>query len=269
MRGTESFPSPKAVKSRITPAHAGNSLCSPTRGPSSGDHPRTCGEQSLRKTKSCQITGSPPHMRGTGREGTEMALGNRITPAHAGNSLFASFLLSRIRDHPRTCGEQLGIFDVPGRRSGSPPHMRGTVNELHIENPAERITPAHAGNSPDEHCRISLCEDHPRTCGEQAADPVNTRCHTGSPPHMRGTASVRMNDSNISRITPAHAGNSFFLYHYIKFSKDHPRTCGEQLPDLLQKIAWRGSPPHMRGTDYSDENIQSVQGITPAHAGNR
>ena len=91
----------------------------------------------------------------------------------------------------------------------------------------------------------------------------------GSPPHMRGTVAAVSFRAALSRITPAHAGNSFSAQFFVPGDQDHPRTCGEQrsFPVVADVVA--GSPPHMRGTVSQSDARQRRSGITPAHAGNR
>ncbi len=52
------------------------------------DHPRTRGEKALPWIMTVMTLGSPPHTRGKVGKGTEMIGDDRITPAHAGKSLY-------------------------------------------------------------------------------------------------------------------------------------------------------------------------------------
>ena len=72
---------------------------------------------------------------------------NRITPAHAGNTLYTLELVREMRDHPRTCGEYHCPKPNPRLKLGSPPHMRGIQADLCGERIDVGITPAHAGNT--------------------------------------------------------------------------------------------------------------------------
>ena len=65
------------------------------------------------------------------------------------------------------CGEKSA-----SRRSalgwiGSPPHVRGKVDERSHENVEVRITPACAGKSLFLSIRTIFDQDHPRMCGEK------------------------------------------------------------------------------------------------------
>ena len=147
MRGTAVMCACIISKHRITPAHAGNSrlrLGSPSSGK---DHPRTCGEQCFTRAAVPCARGSPPHMRGTVPPCSVQTGPPGITPAHAGNSDRHRHRCCILKDHPRTCGEQKEILCPSTCTAGSPPHMRGTVQDIVSNGNAVRITPAHAGNS--------------------------------------------------------------------------------------------------------------------------
>ena len=68
-------------------------------------------------------------------------------------------------------------------------------------------------------------------------------------------------------ITPAYAGKSCKFLCKCFYIQDHPRLCGEKSPlkDVLQ--VGLGSPPPMRGKDYSSISFSSLPRITPAYAG--
>ena len=53
-----------------------------------------------------------------------------ITPAYAGKSSFFCPSGSTSKDHPRICGEKVGVCYRRQRLLGSPPHMRGKVRLL-------------------------------------------------------------------------------------------------------------------------------------------
>ena len=70
-----------------------------------------------------------------------------ITPAHAGKSDSHTEQLTSAKDHPRTCGEKSQPRFQSKSLKGSPPHMRGKVDDKIILQKEDRITPAHAGKS--------------------------------------------------------------------------------------------------------------------------
>ena len=131
----------------ITPAHAGKSDRWHRWRSSHGDHPRACGEKTLRFKKVAPGTGSPPRMRGKARIERVNKGHIGITPAHAGKSAQRRNLAKRVQDHPRACGEKWGPPSTGCTRRGSPPRMRGKANKIHCRGGTIGITPAHAGKS--------------------------------------------------------------------------------------------------------------------------
>jgi len=65
------------------------------------------------------------------------------------------------------CGEQLGWTAAQKKIRGSPPRVRGTVDEDVAARTQDRITPACAGNSAVSDSPRWTWPDHPRVCGEQ------------------------------------------------------------------------------------------------------
>ena len=105
-------------------------------------------------------------MRGTLCCRIAVLLYNRITPAHAGNTLNHFSYYAAKWDHPRTCGEHDVAADDRAKELGSPPHMRGTPGDKIYRALEPGITPAHAGNTEKKDAVPEQCQDHPRTCGE-------------------------------------------------------------------------------------------------------
>ena len=147
MRGKVSDSNPVTHKVRITPAHAGKRVCPHLRPLLLRDHPRTCGEKRGGRGQASNPRGSPPHMRGKARQNHIIGYRAGITPAHAGKRKACVPLMSRDRDHPRTCGEKPAQSLVPQVGAG--------------------ITPAHAGKRACTSGTIPMYRDHPRTCGEK------------------------------------------------------------------------------------------------------
>ena len=69
------------------------------------------------------------------------------------------------------------------------------------------------------------------------------------------------------RITPAPAGKTNGSQSFTSATRDHPRTCGENLFSFMENGETLGSPPHLRGKRF-DFNLSAYDhGITPAPAG--
>ena len=89
----------------ITPAHAGKTLPRRDFLRTLGDHPRACGENTI-KSEVVRVTwGSPPRMRGKLLRNRDDVDIERITPAHAGKTEEYSSRHRIRKDHPRACGE--------------------------------------------------------------------------------------------------------------------------------------------------------------------
>ena len=125
MRGKEFTLVDSFVECRITPAYAGKSMELSSYGQGDWDHPRLCGEKSLRSAGRTSQAGSPPPMRGKEAPDLYRQQGKGITPAYAGKSQRLSPTASSHEDHPRLCGEKIQAREAAGLPAGSPPPMRG------------------------------------------------------------------------------------------------------------------------------------------------
>ena len=131
------------------------------------------------------------------------------------------------------------------------------------------ITPACAG----KRCAVPrlrfAVRDYPRVCGEKAILYTREAALTGSPPRMRGKAFHRFWHHRGQGITPAYAGKRPTQRHGRRYSRDHPRVCGEKNGICRAKVPHLGSPPRMRGKAPLRAWIGCAPGITPAYAGKR
>ena len=105
MRGILWEPVKVWAQTRISPAHAGNTLGQFLPDLDDGDQPRTCGEYHIDDLEREYDLGSAPHMRGIPARGCGSRRTSRISPAHAGNTPTAVSGEWSGRDQPRTCGE--------------------------------------------------------------------------------------------------------------------------------------------------------------------
>ena len=215
--------------------------------PTSGDHPRVCGEQCTTQRAVDSVKGSPPRVRGTVIIALRRSTRKRITPACAGNRKYFYFGMLPGEDHPRVCGEQAWALSRKFPPKGSPPRVRGTDGHARGDGYGLRITPACAGNRATKRRPLPLRQDHPRVCGEQVCPSGPCGPLMGSPPRVRGTGPVGGGGKGGRRITPACAGNSPAEKKGRK-PKDHPRVCGEQPMAGTRGRQKQGSPPRVRGT---------------------
>ena len=76
-----------------------------------------------------------------------------------------------------------------------------------------------------------------------------------------------MQESDVTRITPAYAGKSRRRLFRGERCEDHPRLCGEKIVARYCSNRYLGSPPPMRGKAVQCGAFASCSGITPAYAG--
>ena len=153
---------------------------------------------------------------------------HRITPAGAGKSLAGRGMTARSRDHPRGCGEKGSINYIWGLVRGSPPRVRGKVEQIFLDWDHRGITPAGAGKSSLIGNLLPGSGDHPRGCGEKAQKGAAAATQLGSPPRVRGKDSRTAGQDPHGGITPAGAGKSPGTARQGRPHRDHPRGCGEK-----------------------------------------
>ena len=192
----------------VSPAYAGKRRTIPRRRSAAPDHPRVCGEKLYPICSSIDLWGSPPRMRGKDTtEAISRALSG-ITPAYAGKSVLFATRIAPKKDHPRVCGEKCGLYLADFLQEGSPPRMRGKVDDVRRGQTHPGITPAYAGKSVAHTCPLQAFWDHPRVCGEKVEYGTLVFCSKGSPPRMRGKVICVCGIWLKWRITPAYAGKS-------------------------------------------------------------
>ena len=208
-------------------------------------------------------------MRGKGADHlrSEVCLG--ITPACAGKSLLARTSSACPWDHPRVCGDKRQRLVPQTARKGSPPRMRGKVNQHVHDELRLGITPACAGKRRQPVHRATPRQDHPRVCGEKKQPLSCLPDGRGSPPRMRGKANSDGSTNTFLGITPAYAGKSLLSEVKLMYQWDHPRVCGEKVVPDGFCYGVPGSPPRMRGKARHGPQALSKLGITPAYAGKR
>ena len=106
--------------------------------------------------------------------------------------------------------------------------MGGTGTRDCIDDLAQGIIPACAGNSFRKLSVVLLRRDHPRVCGEQLPLSYALLSFKGSSPRVRGTDKADIKYRTILGIIPACAGNSNASLIKKYQRRDHPRVCGEQ-----------------------------------------
>ena len=166
MRGAQMDLSGGEQQVGLTPAYAGST---PPPVPLSNcrwAHPRICGEHSITCDDQPPKLGSPPHMRGALFLGFGQPLRAGLTPAYAGSTRPFRAICSSHGAHPRICGEHRSILCGLGTVTGSPPHMRGALQQGRVPRQGGGLTPAYAGSTVNGNEIITIYRAHPRICGE-------------------------------------------------------------------------------------------------------
>ena len=168
MRGQGLKQSQNQSRPGITPADAGTSTRSLSPEPRTKDHPRGCGDKFSNRLFRISKSGSPPRMRGQAPWSVRDSVPQRITPADAGTRLNRAGSCVYPKDHPRGCGDKEPAGLHGNRDGGSPPRMRGQVNQGSVGYFRRWITPADAGTRDPPVGQHAGCEDHPRGCGDKS-----------------------------------------------------------------------------------------------------
>ena len=110
---------------RLTPANAGTTCVTRCGSPSTGAHPRECGDDGRPCPWSSALGGSPPRMRGRRAMVWAQNCRARLTPANAGTTYLAPTAARDAKAHPRECGDDHTCRPSNSSMIGSPPRMRG------------------------------------------------------------------------------------------------------------------------------------------------
>ena len=141
------------LPSGIIPACAGSTHCPPTHLVSARDHPRMCGEHVPDDIVLTVLPGSSPHVRGAHEDTLADYAISGIIPACAGSTRTVGSVRCPNRDHPRMCGEHLGLDGDVQAVKGSSPHVRGARFHQGHRGPRLGIIPACAGST--SQCPVS------------------------------------------------------------------------------------------------------------------
>ena len=254
-------------KSRIIPAHAGQTSIRSRPARTCPDHPRACGANANWIRLSCPPRGSSPRMRGKHVLPYSGTAQGRIIPAHAGQTRIASTEVTYRPDHPRACGANHASHVFGRFNHGSSPRMRGKRRCQSAGRTCGRIIPAHAGQTDSyAHCFFDG-SDHPRACGANSTRYNARHMPTGSSPRMRGKRGRNVRVIALRRIIPAHAGQTGSRHLNDNGHTDHPRACGANQSGRPACIGVCGSSPRMRGKRCVGHVQHPWPRIIPAHAG--
>ena len=206
-------------------------------------------------------------MRGKPGANGAVVMGERIIPAHAGQTPRPRATPTARTDHPRACGANRRCAMVRQLAYGSSPRMRGKLSPTTSRYNFPRIIPAHAGQTAPYVHRTFCRADHPRACGANVSALSKIISISGSSPRMRGKRYGTASHNPQGRIIPAHAGQTDLANALGVDRSDHPRACGANRVIFAILSNTSGSSPRMRGKRHRRATRPRATRIIPAHAG--
>ena len=271
----------------LIPARAGKTGGSVCRSASQAAHPRACGENAGATTTDMATPGSSPRVRGKPEMTPPIVSNAGLIPARAGKTSGAAPRNHRGTAHPRVCGENPNRLRASARIPGSSPRVRGKQQTKFKQQDPQRLIPARAGKTRARAAAMAVVPAHPRACGENAKELVQTSVEPGSSPRVRGKLVLRARGGDCARLIPACAGKTVLAFTSAPSWRAHPRVCGENLGAHLyslhlgahprvcgenagthQGTGWaRGSSPRVRGKPVDRAVVPTGVGLIPACAG--
>ena len=211
------------------------------------DHPRSRGVYLIRSIIDLFVPGSSPLARGLLRMVTWSCRRARIIPARAGFTHRCRTTVGDKKDHPRSRGVYVHLWDTRAWPHGSSPLARGL--------------PGHVSGEGD--CNM----DHPRSRGVYDANAASFAHSSGSSPLARGLLNPNVGVLGHRGIIPARAGFTTRRGQQDQFCPDHPRSRGVYAVSAAPPKAAKGSSPLARGLRVRVSAGRPSRGIIPARAG--
>ena len=231
----------------IIPAHAGKTAVVARGGERCRDHPRSRGENAPALVAARIARGSSPLTRGKPWAAIVDAWNAGIIPAHAGKTTFDASRCSRIRDHPRSRGENFLAGGLGNVLLGSSPLPRGKRHRHVRGRLPGRLIPAHAGKT---------------------SPPYGEPCATGAHPRLRReNPQVTVEGTVEEGLIPTHAGKTLHNPAHRSASTAHPHSRGENQYTVVSPAVEPGSSPLTRGKHPHHARNDQRTGLIPAHAG--
>ena len=251
----------------LIPAHAGKTSRYPSLPKRRTAHPRSRGENRWRALRSRAEAGSSPLTRGKRNLVYSRRHSLGLIPAHAGKTSLSSAMMTLLRAHPRSRGENalmsLGLW----ARSGSSPLTRGKLRAFWRRRSRLRLIPAHAGKTNTASRSPTRTRAHPRSRGENHENVGLDKTIGGSSPLTRGKLCGIVTLQLKARLIPAHAGKTLPVTVVPISPPAHPRSRGENSDVSWPRATTRGSSPLTRGKRPRRGLSPRRLRLIPAHAG--
>ena len=190
-----------------------------------------------------------------------------LIPAHAGKTRTSRLYSYTVRAHPRSRGENRGVYRYSEDPEGSSPLTRGKLQLGHHVLPVHGLIPAHAGKTSRPRLRSRRRRAHPRSRGENRSIRRPRAGRMGSSPLTRGKRPAPAWRGQDNGLIPAHAGKTTPGPRYARPWRAHPRSRGENARRSAANDVYGGSSPLTRGKLGLGREASAGHGLIPAHAG--
>ena len=251
----------------IIPARAGFTARPATSRPRPPDHPRSRGVYMRSIRGFLSLLGSSPLARGLRFAGELFRCVHGIIPARAGFTDDGHNPGPADWDHPRSRGVYSGRSTYVSQHAGSSPLARGLrLGAAEADRP-RGIIPARAGFTCGPLGGSFHYWDHPRSRGVYGSLVSSSAVYTGSSPLARGLRTTDTTPGRPTGIIPARAGFTQGGPHTSPSTRDHPRSRGVYVWELLKQTGREGSSPLARGLRMLPPPPPRTAGIIPARAG--
>ena len=150
---------------------------------------------------------------------------------------------------------------------GSSPLARGLLKGTQRSAMPSRIIPARAGFTSRPRPAHHDSQDHPRSRGVYTSPQRLSSCGAGSSPLARGLPPVDEGEGEVLGIIPARAGFTPNNERKRRMFKDHPRSRGVYVMNVMLSENVPGSSPLARGLRRRDPAEGLMGRIIPARAG--
>ena len=190
----------------VSPAPAGIDLCLAAILAGTARLPRTRGDRPNIIVAGGTGSGSPPHPRGSTSAAIGSMPGPYVSPAPAGIDPWVCGSWTCPRCLPRTRGDRPRHAAIFYHKKTSPPHPRGSTSFMLAVLRHIAVSPAPAGIDRKQPGTPQRAERLPRTRGDRPINRAVTFMREMSPPHPRGSTSIKQQASRAVDVSPAPAG---------------------------------------------------------------
>ena len=195
-----------------------------------------CGESASRGPPLPTGRGPSPRVRGIPRGFGGLRRRHGSIPACAGNPDCGPGRPNSRRVHPRVCGESAPAVRAMNSLRGPSPRVRGIPAETTCHRSRPWSIPACAGNPGRRRPIRRRRGVHPRVCGESPDGDPGREYILGPSPRVRGIHLRHLLERLDVGSIPACAGNPPGRRYIARWSRVHPRVCGES---SLREVARR------------------------------